>query len=58
MLLKNDNIKISDFGFVKIFDEIDQKSRSRRNRYQTQSKVGTFRYMSPDILVLLDAEIK
>lgn len=56
--MKNDNIKISDFGFVKIFDEIDHKSKSRRNRYQTQSKVGTFRYMSPDILLLLDTEMK
>ncbi len=55
-MLKNDTIKISDFGFVKIFTDLDKQCKSKRNRFQTHSKVGTFRYMSPDILSLLQAE--
>jgi len=48
--LKEDSIKISDFGFVKIFTDIDRQCKSGKNKLRTESKVGSIKYMSPDVL--------
>lgn len=50
LLIKDDSIKISDFGFVKIFSDIDHQCKSGKNKMRTESKVGSIKYMSPDVL--------
>lgn len=45
-------VKISDFGFVKIFNEIDQQCKSGKSKLRTESKVGSIKYMAPDMLSL------
>ena len=45
-------MKISDFGFVKIFDELDSQCKSGKNKLRTESKVGSIKYMAPDVLNL------
>jgi serine/threonine protein kinase len=58
LLIKDDNIKISDFGFVKIFSDIDIEisCRSGKNKLRTESKVGSIKYMAPDVLGLVSSE--
>ena len=45
-------VKISDFGFVKIFDDLDMQCKSGKNKLRTESKVGSIKYMAPDVLSL------
>lgn len=52
MLIKDDVVKISDFGFVKIFDDLDMQCKSGKNKLRTESKVGSIKYMAPDVLSL------
>ncbi len=48
--MKNDQIYISDFGFVKIHSGGNDFNFRRKKKERTGSVVGSIRYMAPDVL--------
>jgi serine/threonine protein kinase len=45
-------LKISDFGFVKVNENLEMQSRSgKKSRFMAESLVGSINYMAPDILL-------
>ena len=52
MLLVDKVLKISDFGFVKVNENLEMQSRSgKKSRFMAESLVGSINYMAPDILL-------
>ena len=51
-MLQNDELKIADFGFVKISEDIDQINKSQqKSQFLADSVVGTINYIAPEVLL-------